>query len=62
MSVRMPGEAAMQTQAGSVQASLQVIRLSRHEVARPVDAVALRRQMKAIATPAVHQVPRLRRA
>jgi aerotaxis receptor len=54
--------ATLQTQAGSVEASLQVIRLSRHEVASAVDAVALRRQMKALAAPAVNEVPRLRRA
>jgi aerotaxis receptor len=41
----------LQTQAGNVEASLQIIRLSRDELTSSVDAVALRRQMKGIAAP-----------
>lgn len=52
----------MQAQAGSVETSLRVIRLNRHEVASAVDAVALRRQMKALAAPVVNDIPRLRHA
>ncbi|MDO8458320.1 MAG: methyl-accepting chemotaxis protein [Burkholderiaceae bacterium] len=52
----------LQTQAGSVEASFQVIRLSRNEVASAVDAVALRRQMKVLAAPAVNEAPRLQHA
>ena len=48
----------LQTQANNVEASLQVMRLSRHEVSRAVDAVALRQQMRAIASqPAAGCVP-----
>ncbi|MHB8950884.1 MAG: methyl-accepting chemotaxis protein [Rhodoferax sp.] len=52
----------LQAQAGSVEASLQVMRLTRIEVASGVDAVALRRQMKALTAPVVNETSRLQRA
>jgi len=52
----------LQAQAGSVESSLQVIRLSRSEVASTADAVALRRQMKALTASTVNQAERLQSA
>ena len=52
----------MQMQAGSVEASLRVIHLNRHEGTGGVDVAALRPQKKTLATPVVNNIPRLQHA